>query len=124
LTDEGRSLWKRRTVTYFVFDRFTLDFAPSKFCAYVPVERIFDELSKRIVVEMTVKLYSTLETAPSFDGNRAKEHLIRNLSVKPYQPDEISEILPFFEIWLRKYSASLNIHPAGPVFLVPPDWLV
>jgi len=38
LTEEGRLLWKKRTVTYFVFDYYTKNFAPSKFCAYVPVK--------------------------------------------------------------------------------------
>src|SRR4051794_28956022 len=36
-SSENRTLWGRRTVKYFVFDNRSGEFAPSKFCAYVPV---------------------------------------------------------------------------------------
>jgi hypothetical protein len=122
-TEEGRALWKKRTITYFVFDQFTKNFAPSKFCAYVPVNTNFDLHTKRKLVEMTVNLYSTLETETCFDGNRAQTHLIKNLSMKAYKPDEIPEILPFFNKWLNKFSESINVSPSGPVFLLPLNWL-
>ncbi len=38
-TSEGRQLWGRRTITYFVFDPHLNEFAPSKFCAYIVLPR-------------------------------------------------------------------------------------
>lgn len=122
-TKEGRALWKKRTITYFVFDQFTKNFAPSKFCAYVPVNTKFDSHAKRKLVEMTINLYSTLETENCFDGNRAQTHLIKNLSMKAFKPDEIPEISPFFDKWLNKFSESVYVSPSGPVFLLPLNWL-
>lgn len=123
LTNEGRELWKKRTITYFVFDQYTKNFAPSKFCAYMPINANFDLQAKRTLVEMTVNLYSTLETETCFDGNRAQTHLIKNLAMKAFKPDEMPEILPFFERWLNNYSESINVNPSGPVFLLPLKWL-
>ena len=123
-TEEGRAIWKKRTITYFVFDQNTHNFAPSKFCAYVPVNSSFDTISKRTSIEMTVNLYATLETETCFDGNRAQNHLIKNLAMKAYKADEIPELFPFFDKWLNSHSESININPAGPVFLLPPSWFV
>jgi hypothetical protein len=123
LTNEGRELWKKRTITYFVFDQYTKNFAPSKFCAYVPINANFDLQAKRTLVEMTVNLYSTLETETCFDGNRAQTHLIKNLAMIAFKPDEMPEILPLFERWLNNYSESINVNPSGPVFLLPLKWL-
>lgn len=116
LSEEGSVLWKKRTITYFVFDKYTKDFAPSRFCAYVPVKT-------RTLIEMTLKLYSTLETETCFDGNRAQSHLVKNLSMKAHKPEEITEVLPFFDKWLHKHSESINVNPSGPVFQLPLNWL-
>jgi len=123
LTDEGRELWKKRTITYVVFDQYTKNFAPSKFCAYVPINTSLDAVTKRTLVEMTVKLYCTLETETCFDGNRAQTHLVKSLAMKSVNSNEMTEILPFFEKWLNKYSESINVNPSGPVFLLPLRWL-
>lgn len=122
-TEEGRALWKKRTITYFVFDQYTKNFAPSKFCAYIPVKTNFDFLTKRTLVEMTLNIYATLETETCFDGNRAQTHLIKNLSMKAFKSGEMPEILPFFDRWLHKYSESINVNPSGPIFLLPLNWL-
>ncbi len=73
---------------------------------------------------MTVNLYSTLESETSFDGNRAQTHLIKNLAMKAYKPNEIPEIIPFFKTWLNRYSESINVNQSGAIFLLPPKWLL
>jgi hypothetical protein len=124
LTQEGRALWGKRTITYFVFDPITQTFAPSKFCAYIPVGKSFDYAAGRAVVEMTVALYSTLETESSFDGNRAQTHLTKFLAMGAFNLDQRPDILPVFDRWLTKYSDCINVSPRGPVFLVPNHWLI
>lgn len=122
-TEEGRKLWGKRTITYFIFDQYTRSFAPSKFCAYVPVNTNFDNLASRTLVEMTLGLYSTLESETCFDGNRAQTHLVKNLAMKTFNPEELPAIMPFFETWLNNHSEFINVHPTGPIFLLPLDWL-
>ncbi|MBS1797383.1 MAG: hypothetical protein JSS81_26410 [Acidobacteria bacterium] len=124
LTPEGRDLWGTRTIRYFVFDPRSRDFAPSKFCAYVPVDRVVERFSGRTVVEMTVGLYATLETESSFDGHRARNHLARNLAMNKFDSRERPDILELFGQWLDGYGSAVNVHPAGPVFLVPDDWWI
>lgn len=124
LTEQGRELWGKRTITYFAFDRLTQSFAPSKFCAYVPVGRSFDYADGRAIVEMTLSLYSTLEAEPSFDGNRAQTHLTKYLAMNRINPDDRTDISFLFDKWLSKYSDHINVSPKGPVFLVPNEWLI
>lgn len=121
-TEEGRHLWKKRTITYFVFDQFTQNFAPSKFCAYVPANTSFDFLANRTTIEMNMSLYATLETESCFDGNRAQTHLVKNLSMKAFKPAELPQLIPIFENWLSRHLESINVNPSGHVFLLPLQW--
>jgi hypothetical protein len=124
LTEEGRNLWGTRNIKYFVFDPITKNFAPSKFCAYIPENRIIDVSSRRTVFEMNLDLYSSLENEPSFDGNRAWTHLTKNLAMNVYASSDLSEILPFFERWLNIYAKNINIIQNEPIFILPPEWLI
>jgi hypothetical protein len=117
-----KSLWNRRTITYFVFDPFSKNFAPSKFCAYSAIRHDPSEKIS-LLSEMTIGLYVTLDGTDSrFDGGRARMHLTDNLAMKPHPADDARNVLPFFEKWLNKHSESITLHPAGPVFLLPPVW--
>lgn len=121
-TEQGRSLWKSRTVTYFVFDPYSKNFAPSKFCAYSALTNNRDE-KVQAISEMTIRLYATLDGTDSrFDGTRARMHLTDNLAMIHYSTEDAQRILPLFDKWLKRNSNSITVHPAGPVFLFPPIW--
>jgi hypothetical protein len=73
---------------------------------------------------MIVSLYATLETESSFDGHRARTHLIGNLAMHEVRLNERRDISKFFGKWMNKYEACINVHPSGPVFLVPDQWWI
>lgn len=121
-TESGCELWKHRTVTYFVFDPYSKNFAPSKFCAYSAIKN-FNEQKIQTISEMSVDLYVTLDGTDSrFDGRRAWTHLTKNLAMIPCSLEEVQELLPFFEKWMKKYSDNITVHPSGPIILLPPMW--
>ena len=126
-TFTGRNLWGKRTITYFVFDPRSKSFAPSKFCAYLNVPQIAGSKTLRsageIRPEMRVEFYVTIDgTDRRFDGRRAWMHLVNNLAMVPYEPRNAPNIRSFFDEWLKVHQNSINVHPAGPIFLVPPRW--
>jgi hypothetical protein len=128
-TPLGRSLWKKRTVTYFVFDSRSADFAPSKFCAYVAVPSVnHPKLSQQqpsFRSEMTIDLYVTLDGTDSrFDGQRAWTHLTSNLAMVAQSSESAPDLLTLFNQWLARNSSIITVHPSGPVFLVPPKWFI
>lgn len=126
-TKKGRELWGKRTVTYFVFDPKTKLFAPSKFCAYIPVES-FDLLLKVesngiARPEMNLELYVMLdESDKRFDGQIARLHLTRGLAMIAQKKSENLALSSLFERWLEQHSESISVHPKGAVFLSPPEW--
>lgn len=128
-TENGRALWGRRTITYFVFNPLSKSFAPSKFCAYLNIPPMvrsgaLNSLDE-IRAEMTVAFYVTLDGVDSrFDGNKARTHLIKNLGMSHISGSSISPLLPYFDTWLTQHKSSINVHPSGPVFLTPPNWFV
>jgi hypothetical protein len=126
-TPEGRALWGRRTITYFVFDPRSGNFAPSKFCAYMAIETATESRIRvglpLATTQMRVSLYVTLDgTDSAFDGGRARSHLIRRLAMLPRTMSDISEMKLLFERWLARHSTCITVHPSGPVFLLPPLW--
>jgi hypothetical protein len=125
-TDAGRRDWGRRTVTYFVHDPVSQVFAPSKFCAYLPIITPMGAAGKsalHVDREMSIGMYSRIElTAPRFDGGVAWNHLMRNLAMMIVRPEESPEIHDLFSRWLDRHRDQINVHPSGPVFLVPPQW--
>lgn len=122
-TAHGQSLWKKRTVLYFVFDPKTRLFAPSKFCAFLDASHGSREKIDRDKLIMTMTLYVNLnESDPRFDGNRAQTHLCNNLGLNVVEPNDLSAIGDHFANWLKQNSAFVTVHPRGPRFLVPPDW--
>ncbi|BAY89826.1 hypothetical protein FDUTEX481_08553 [Tolypothrix sp. PCC 7601] len=126
-TLQGKKLWGKRTITYFVFDPYSKSFAPSKFCAYIAIPSVFNphitNLSYMNRVEMTVELYVTLDGTDSrFDGRNAHNHLTQSLAMTHCKYNESPEIAFIFNEWLNHYSSSINVHPNGAVFLLPPSW--
>ena len=127
VTPEGHRIWGRRTVTYFVHDSSSGEFAPSKFCAYVAIPTPDSISSVRSSVpmrsEMTVNLYATLDNTDSrFDGYRAQVHLRKHLGMEVMPHEKSPAVEQLFRQWLEKYSDSITVHPRGPVFLLPPPW--
>lgn len=122
---DGAALWKRRTVTYFVFDPRTHQFAPSKFCAFTAVPDIGSRADGLPQISMTMPLYARLdESEVLFDGARAQRHLTRGLGMTARTPIEAPPIAQDFEKWMESHKAHIAIHPRGPIFLTPPQWFV
>ena len=121
-TVPGRALWGRRTVTYFVFDG-ARSFAPAKFCAYVAIpEREGATTSTAPHAGMTMEVYAALDDRePTFDGHKARTHLVRNLGMSERLPAD-EETREAFALWLRLHAGAIGVHPRGPVMLVPPRW--
>ena len=120
---DGAELWKRRTVTYFVFDPVSKLFAPSKFCAYSIPVRLSPIGTTSESGLMDMQTYCTLdETDRRFDGNRARTHLMTNLGMNLTAVDNSPEIGLAFNSWLSERAALITVHPSGAKFLVPPTW--
>jgi hypothetical protein len=126
-TGQGSELWGKRTVTYFVFDPHSKNFAPSKFCAYVPIpftEALPQTFPLRAYkLSMTLEVYTNLDgTDTQFDGHRARLHLTKGLAMEQLQQGEDFSVKNHFNIWMEQHSSRINVHPKGPVFLLPPAW--
>jgi hypothetical protein len=122
-TPEGASLWKRRTVTYFVFDPVSKLFAPSKYCAYVIPVRSGPIGSASATGLMNLQTYCKLDEADRrFDGNRARTHLTNNLGMCLKTAGQAAEIGSAFDVWLSKQASKITVHRSGAKFLVPPAW--
>lgn len=123
VTQRGLAMWKRRTVTYFVVDPQTGDFAPCKFCAYVSIPFHSQQDWPTTRSEMTIDFYAQVDaTHPLFDGKRAWTHLVNNLGMDIVDLDHTPQLTSMFGKWLTKNKDSIIIHPAGPKFLLTPKW--
>jgi hypothetical protein len=122
-TDLGRHLWGRRRVRYFVFDRKTRQFAPSKFCAYLPLLLDGPRALPISAPAMTIELYASLdETEARFDGNRAWRHLNEHLAMNLISVTEDPELSAFFEEWSRGVAESIQVDGRGALILCSPKW--
>jgi hypothetical protein len=121
---ELRRLWGRRTITYFVFSPSGEEFAPSKFCAYVPIGKATETADDTSGFSaMTVGLYVTLDgTDTRFDGHRARTHLEDGLGFVPVTLGQDSFMEVSFSKWLDRLRDSVTLHPDGPIVLRPPRW--
>jgi len=118
-THQGASLWNRRTVRYFAYDASTGNFAPSKFCAFVPVT----VGAGRPLRIMTMRLYAALdESEPRFDGHWARTHLEQRLGMKLVQRRENERLDAAFDDWHARMRHAVSLHHRGPSYLIPPDW--
>jgi hypothetical protein len=126
-TEAGRRLWGRRTVTYFVYDASSGQFAPSKFCAYAAVPergRLREGIRQEAALgTMTVALYAALnDGSHRFDGHRAQQHLTRGLGMTALNVGEMPPLDARFAQWRSHHADGIVIHPDGPVFLLNPTW--
>jgi hypothetical protein len=126
-TEQGKQRWGRRTVTYFVYDPESGDFAPSKFCAYIAIPSSPDAapLARAIpgLARMTIEVYSWLnEGTHLLDGGAAQNHLTARLAMTSRTRSSAPEIADLFDSWLERVAASVAVHPQGPIFLLPPEW--
>lgn len=123
VTQSGLEMWKRRTVTYFVVDTQTGDFAPSKFCAYVSIPLKSQQDWPTTRSEMTIEFYSQIDaTHPLFDGKRAWTHLVNNLGMDIVELNHTPQLASMFDKWIAKNQRSITIHPTGPKILLAPKW--
>lgn len=124
VTPEGKQTWGRRTVTYFVFEAESGLFAPSKFCAYSPISEPKSTCSgSSSLGVMTVAGYSMLNDGThTLDGHAAVQHLESRLGMILCEGASEPAILEQFGAWHEDHADSINVHPAGPHFLLPPPW--
>lgn len=120
--DEGRKLWGRRHVSYFVYSPATGRFAPSKFCAFVPVGGPSRTGPRAEGPEaMSVGLYCRLdETETRFDGRIAWKHLRDHLGFKLVEPKSGGGLDAVFELWAKEQATAIEVQ--NPKILVPPEW--
>lgn len=120
-----KEVWGKRTITYFVYDSKTSSFAPSKFCAYMPVLSRKSELQPISFAkpEMSIEIYQGIERNEKiFDGKKARDHLNRCLCMNYKVPLEDTQITSEFESWLTQNADTIRVHPNGPIFLIFPQW--
>lgn len=128
MQDPGkRELWGKRVITYFVYDRHSGRFAPSKYCAFLPISSCSDDGSTRkdhsSKPVMTMTLYADMDgTSGLFDGNVARTHLTRRLGMVALKPADDLSIAEKFTEWLGSWANCVGVHPLGPTFLVAPAW--
>jgi hypothetical protein len=126
-TEEARRLSGSRTVTYFVYDEESGLFAPSKFCAYTAIPTRPPQLDHRHkgagLGTMTVAIYTALNDGSHLmDGSRAQRHLNAALGMIAVNPEDLPEVDAAFSQWRERHADVVILHPAGPVFLMSPDW--
>ncbi len=126
-TKSGAAAWGRRTITYFVYDPHSTQFAPAKFCAFLPLANDSGQSEQPVRspgrvsrAVMTVELYATLDGSDTrFDGHRAQSHLTRHLAMTPAA---VANGPPGFRTWADRHQAHIQLHPAGAQILLPPPW--
>jgi hypothetical protein len=121
-TTEGRKLWGRRRVQYFVAVPYSGLFAPCKFCAFLPVGQAVPGVGVRDEWRMTLQLYVELdESEPRFDGYVAQRHLTKRLGMVAKTRAADSRMAALFDSWLTTVADTIIVQSRGPVFLLPPD---
>lgn len=123
-TGTGRDLWGRRRVRYFVFDRNTQLFAPSKFCAYHPISRSQASALPISSPSMTMDVYASLDEGdPRFDGNRAWHYLRDQLGMTLQPLLGNPELTRLFEVWREGVGEAVQVDSRGAQVLCPPKWI-
>jgi hypothetical protein len=123
-TAAGSALWGTRTVTFFVHDRVTGLFAPSKYCAFVPV--VMRRARSAAHVEMDMSTYVQLdESETRFDGAVARDHLQRRLGMSVLRVADAAQADgEAFWAWHATRHRHLRLHPKGPHLIQAPSWWV
>ena len=83
----------------------------------VEVVRVLPENRKgQFMADLRGVLYTSLGT-DAFTVRYASE-LAMILANAQQRPDLVTQ----FERWRQQYETAINVHPAGPKFLIPPTW--
>jgi hypothetical protein len=121
-TPAGRKQWGRRRVQYFVGVPYSEEFAPCKFCAFLPIIQPGHSTPDGDSSRMTLHLYVQLdESEPRFDGNVAQRHLTNRLGMVPATPDVHPHVFEQFKEWLASVEDLITVPPKGATILVPPE---
>jgi len=122
-----RALWGKRTVTYFVFDPFSSQFAPSKFCGFISSAMlglgIQSEDSRDFGMDlMGVRDYASLDESESrFDGHLARNHLVNRLGFREVKAADADDALrSAFSRWCALCENSIRVHKKGATLLLAP----
>ena len=122
-----RNLWGKRTVTYFVFDPFSGQFAPSKFCGFISSAMLGPTLQGELSYSpgfelMGVSDYAALdESETRFDGHLARNHLVRRLGFREVREMDASDSLrTAFARWVVGCEGSIRVHKKGATLLLAP----
>lgn len=115
---DARQLWGRRTVTFFTYDPLSQAFAPSKFCAFVPIH--LRETVVPSALTMNLATYATLgESETRFDGHIAQHHLTRSLGMRAVMITQAgSEMAKRFRAWHQGVASAVALHKRGPVLML------
>ena len=108
---DARAVWGRRRVRYFVHDRISNLFAPSKFAAYTRIQKApsADE-PLPYNPAMTVRAYSKIpHDTPIFDGRKAWQKISR-LGFKVTKASDCPALIrKHFKAWAGIQATSLDI---------------
>ena len=119
-----QSIWGKRRITYFVYNTYTKEFAPSKFCAYIAAENL-STVNESIVsgATMTIPLYAEIPRDERiFDGKSARLHLENHLAMRLVSLVEISDLLNTFKTWINSCQDFISTPDEGVSILIPPTW--
>ena len=122
-TADGARLWGRRTVTYFVYDPRSDLFAPSKFCALLPIpegQRAVSPGSPGAGIGMSMAYYCSIDqNERRFDGAAARRHFMDRLGYQLVRPDRPSQLTSRFGCWLAAQEQRIRVHPRSAHILIP-----
>jgi hypothetical protein len=114
-------LWgNRRRIQFFVHDPVGGEFAPSKFCSFIPASKPGGPPLPPSGT-MTIPIYASLgEKDPRFDGNRARNHLVDKLAFESFAVVG-SALERTFERWSERHAARVGLREPVSI-LAPPPW--
>ena len=114
-------------MTYFVFDPFSRQFAPSKFCGFISSAMLGPSLQGEESCSpglelMGVSDYAALDESESrFDGHLARNHLVRRLGFREMKEMDASDSLrTAFARWVAGCEGSIRVHTKGATLLLAP----
>ena len=118
-----RELWGNRRIIYFVFDPMTGYFAPTKFCAFTIIG-LSNIATNTVESGMSIQRYCEIDQHGIFDGNKAWHHLAHNLAMRKLHSGDDPLLDAHFDRWYQQCNGVVNVHPDGPIFLIPPPWFL
>lgn len=124
LDPKARAQWGKRRIQYFVHDPLTGVFAPSKFCAFVPIPKRSPSPTPTggfaAAYLMSLALYLDLdESEPRFDGHRARKHLEDRLMMSREPLDAAHPLQPAFERWIEQHEQTIAVRGQPHVLTLP-----